>query len=98
MPAGNGLGWARGSICRNGRLARILRIDCCTTAMASRTFSIWIVTTPGYPHSRCFEEVALSLQAAFADLGFDAPVVTDPALVRGRAVVLGANLLPVIKV
>lgn len=45
-------------------------------------------------HSRCFEEVALGLKEAFAALGFEAPVVTDPAHINGRAVVLGANLLP----
>jgi hypothetical protein len=57
-------------------------------------FSIWIVSPPGYLHSRCFEEVALSLREAFAALGFDVPIVTDPAQVRDFAVVLGANLLP----
>lgn len=62
--------------------------------MASRQFSIWIVSPRRYAHSRCFEEIACSLQAAFAELGFEAPIVTDPAQIRGRAVVLGANLLP----
>ncbi|MDB5453725.1 MAG: type 12 methyltransferase [Caulobacteraceae bacterium] len=56
-------------------------------------FSIWIVTPPGYVHSRCFEEVALALSEAFAVLGFAAPVVTDPARVEGTPVVLGANLI-----
>jgi hypothetical protein len=59
-----------------------------------RQFSILIATPAGYLHSRCFEEVALSLHDAFAALGFDAPVITDVGQVRGRAVVLGANLLP----
>jgi len=62
--------------------------------MFSRHFSIWIVSPPGYLHSRCFEEVALSLQAAFATLGFDAPIVTDPARIRDWGLVLGTNLLP----
>jgi hypothetical protein len=62
--------------------------------MSSRHFTIWIVSPPGYPHSRCFEEVALSLQAAFRTLGFDAPIVTDPLQIRDWALVLGANLLP----
>ncbi len=57
-------------------------------------FSIWIVTPAGYLHSRAFEEVSLSLRAAFRTLGFDAPIVTDPAQVKDYAIVLGANLLP----
>ncbi|MDE3038674.1 MAG: hypothetical protein KGJ21_09540, partial [Pseudomonadota bacterium] len=35
-----------------------------------------------------------ALQASFAELGHDAPIVTDPALIKGWAVALGANLLP----
>lgn len=57
-------------------------------------YSIWIVTPPGYQHSRCFEEVALALGEAFAELGYHAPIVTDPAAVQGIALVLGPNLLP----
>jgi hypothetical protein len=60
----------------------------------SRHFSIWIVSPPGYPHSRCFEETAQSLQAAFAALGFDAPLLTDPENIRDIGIALGANLLP----
>jgi hypothetical protein len=56
-------------------------------------FSIWIVSPAGYQHSRCFEEAALALRDAFAVLGFEAPIVTDPGEIRDRAVVLGANLL-----
>jgi hypothetical protein len=56
-------------------------------------YSIWIVSPPGYSHSRCFEEVALGLQSAFLDLGFRAPVVSDPDLAEGRVVVLGPHLL-----
>jgi hypothetical protein len=56
-------------------------------------YCIWIVTPSGYPHSRCFEELALSLSEAFAELGFAAPVITDPYQARGTAIVLGANLL-----
>jgi hypothetical protein len=62
----------------------------------SRQFSIWIVSPANYVHSRCFEEVALGLQEAFACLELEAPIVTDPTLVRGSAVVLGANLLSLI--
>jgi hypothetical protein len=52
------------------------------------------VTPTGYLHSRCFEEVAISLKEAFAALGFEVPIVTDAAAVEGIGVVLGANLLP----
>ncbi|WP_304186820.1 hypothetical protein [Phenylobacterium aquaticum] len=56
-------------------------------------YCLWIVTPAGYTHSRGFEEVAAGLSEAFADLGFDAPVVTRLDQIAGRAVVLGANLL-----
>lgn len=56
-------------------------------------YCIWIVTPEGYRHSRCFEEVALSLSEAFAALGMEAPIVTDPDAIQGRAIVLGADLL-----
>jgi hypothetical protein len=56
-------------------------------------FCIWIVTPPGYSHSRCFAEVALALREAFAALGVDAPIVTEAGAVRGIAIVLGANIL-----
>jgi len=58
-----------------------------------RKFCIWIVTRPGHSHSRCFEEVALSLSDAFAALGHDAPIVTDAAQLRGTAIALGAHML-----
>jgi hypothetical protein len=58
-----------------------------------RQFCIWIVTPDGYSHSRCFEEVALSLHEAFAALGMDAPIVSDVLQVRGTAIVLGPHLL-----
>jgi hypothetical protein len=56
-------------------------------------FCIWIVSPAGYLHSRCFEETALALSEAFGELGYGAPIVTDPAAVEGTAVVLGTNLL-----
>lgn len=59
----------------------------------TKRFCIWIVSPPNYPHSRCFEEVALGLQAAFAALGFDAPIVTEP-VAADHILTLGANLLP----
>jgi hypothetical protein len=58
-----------------------------------RQFCIWIVTPDGYTHSRCFEEVALSLREAFAALDMDAPIVTDALQVRGTAIVLGPHLM-----
>lgn len=60
----------------------------------TNAFCIWVVSPPRYLHSRCFEEAALSLHAAFKALGMDAPIVTDPAQIGGRlAITLGANLL-----
>ncbi len=56
-------------------------------------YSIWIVSPEGIPFSQCFEEVAVALQQAFKTLGYDAPIVTDPAKIMGMPVVLGANLL-----
>jgi hypothetical protein len=61
--------------------------------VTQRKFCIWIVTPDGYLHSRCFEEVALSLREAFAVLGHDAPIVTDATEVRGTAVALGGHFL-----
>jgi len=58
-----------------------------------RQYCIWIVTPPGNSHSRCFDEVALSLREAFAVLGMDAPIVTDALDITGTAIVLGPHLL-----
>ena len=58
------------------------------------SYCIWIVTPPDYAHSAAFSEVALGLQGGFRELGIRAPVVTAREGVRGRAIVLGANLLP----
>ena len=58
-----------------------------------RQYCIWIVTPPGYTHSRCFDEVALSLHEAFAALGMNAPIVRDAADVRGTAIALGPHML-----
>ncbi len=56
---------------------------------------VWIVSPHGYVHSRAFEDVALGLHYAFAELGGDAPLVTEPSNWRGRIpIVFGANLLP----
>ena len=61
--------------------------------MDQQHYCIWIVSPPGYTHSRCFEEVALGLSEAFGALGYDAPVVTQPELVTGTPIILGCNLL-----
>lgn len=60
--------------------------------MRSDRYSLWIVSPPGYLHSRCFEEVADTLQGAFAELGIHAPIVTTPPD-GGTVITLGANLL-----
>ncbi len=57
-------------------------------------FSIWIVSPEGLVWSHVFDEVALGLQSAFRDLGYAAPIVTDPQDIIGTALVLGANLCP----
>jgi hypothetical protein len=55
---------------------------------------IWIVSPEGYEHQRAFDDLADSLEAAFAELGGSAPVVRHPADWSGRSpLVLGANLL-----
>ncbi len=60
----------------------------------AQDYSIWIVSPPGYVHSRCFEEVALGLREAFAELGHNVPIVTDPSEAKGQTIALGANLIP----
>jgi len=55
---------------------------------------VWIVTPDAYGHQHAFDEFALSLSEAFAELGGSAPVVRDARLFDGRIpIVLGANLL-----
>lgn len=57
-------------------------------------YCIWIVTPPGYAHAGAFTEVALGLQGGLRELGIDAPIVSARERISGRAIVLGANLLP----
>ncbi|NBO17948.1 MAG: hypothetical protein EBV03_01745 [Proteobacteria bacterium] len=61
--------------------------------MADR-FCIWIVSPESLVWSHVFDDLALALQHAFGELGYDAPIVTDPKHIRGTALVLGANLAP----
>lgn len=58
------------------------------------TFAIWIVTPSGYSHSQCFDDIAFSLQVAFRNLGFKAPVMNNPKWISDTTLVLGPNLLP----
>jgi len=60
----------------------------------SDSYCIWIVAPPGYVHSAAFNEVAIVLQGGFRELGMQVPIVRDKRRIRGRAIVLGANLLP----
>lgn len=64
-----------------------------TTPMQD-SYSIWIVTPPGYPHSAAFFEVAIGLQGGLRELGCHAPIVTERQRIKGKAIILGANLLP----
>ncbi len=58
---------------------------------------IWIVSPPNYIYSQAFEEVALALEEAFAELGGSAPIVRDPSRWAGRTpIVLGSHLLGMI--
>lgn len=66
----------------------------CYSTNSKINYSIYIVTLPGYLHSRAFEEIAIGLQSGFAELGEVVPIVHDPREIIGRGVVLGANLLP----
>jgi Rps23 Pro-64 3,4-dihydroxylase Tpa1-like proline 4-hydroxylase/peroxiredoxin len=58
-------------------------------------YSIWIVNSwhNAQGHTRCFEEVALALQSAFRELGYDVPIVRSHEEARGRVIVLGAGVL-----
>lgn len=62
-----------------------------------KDFCIWVVTPKDYPHSPTFDEIAQALVGGFRELGYDVPLVRDPAQVEGVAVVLGANFIPKMK-
>ncbi len=62
--------------------------------MPATQFCIWIVSPPDYPHSGVFDEVALGLRSGFARLDMDVPIIRAAENLRGRAIVLGAGLLP----
>ena len=56
-------------------------------------FTIFVASPPGQHHAGAFGEVADTLLGALTDLGHECVVTTDPAAVRGQAIVLGANAL-----
>ena len=56
-------------------------------------FAIWIVTPDEYPHSQCFDDIAFAMQVGFRNLGFKAPVITDPSFKADNTIVLGPQLL-----
>lgn len=64
-----------------------------STPRSASSYSIWIVSPPNYRHGPVFDEIALALQDAFAELGEVVPIVQDAAHVCGQAIVLGAGRL-----
>lgn len=61
-------------------------------------YFIWIVSPVGYTHSQCFAEAAISLHAAFVELGYGCEVVANPDCIDAPTIVLGANLLPHVRI
>ncbi|MES2292465.1 MAG: hypothetical protein V4527_04120 [Pseudomonadota bacterium] len=57
-------------------------------------YNIWIVSPPGYSHSRCFDELALGLRDAFIALGHAARIFRSAEAIPGNTIVLGANIIP----
>jgi len=57
-------------------------------------YCIWIVSPPGYLHSRAFDEIAIGLNSGIFKLGFEAPIVRDVKDILGKSIVLGCNLIP----
>ncbi len=55
-------------------------------------YCIWIVSPEGYSHSKCFNEVALSLSNAMRELGYACTITNYP--IEGHThITLGAHLL-----
>ncbi len=57
-------------------------------------YSIWIVSPPGFAHSRAFDEIAIALKEGFDKIGFRTPIVRDAEEIGGQGIVLGCNLIP----
>lgn len=60
----------------------------------AKKYCIWVVSPPGYIHSQAFDYLALSLNCAFRELGYQAPIVRDIANITDYPVIIGSNLLP----
>lgn len=55
---------------------------------------IWVVCPPNYSHHKAFDEVAISLQHAFEELGGSAPIIRSHDNLNGRSpIILGSHLL-----
>ncbi len=54
--------------------------------------NIWKVSPSDYPHSQCFNEIALGFQEALRELGHTAEIKTSEPL-GGKTLVFGAHLL-----
>lgn len=58
-------------------------------------YALWIVTPSEYEHQHAYDDLALGLSEAFAEIGKGAPIVCDPTQAGNRAlIVLGPQLLP----
>ncbi len=59
-----------------------------------KDYCIWVVSPPGYVHSRAFNELALGLNSAFHALGYEAPIVRNFEQITSYPIILGCNLIP----
>ena len=57
-------------------------------------YYIWVVSPPGYVHSRAFDEIAIGLKSGILRLGFEAPIVKNVKEDSSQVIVLGCNLIP----
>lgn len=57
-------------------------------------YIIWVVSPPGYIHSRAFDEIAIGLKSGLLKLGYKSKIVNEAIDVDGRAIVLGCHLIP----
>jgi len=59
-----------------------------------KQYCIWIVSPENVTHSKCYDEIGISLAHAFKVLGIDAPIVRNVQEIRGCPVILGGIFLP----